>query len=334
MDNTHFDALARGLSTGQSRRRLLAYLGTLPVMGGLAAILDPADAEGAGRRKRRKKRHKHGKGRRRQGNGKKKRCKAASVAATCAGKCGSVTNTCKKVVDCGPCTCDPPCGACERCSGTTCAACALCCDAVCCDQADAICHRATGACCVPESAAQTCDGKCGTVANTCGVEVDCGPCRCDPACAVCQICDEQTGQCVEDPAQAGTCCDGTAGVCSGGVCTLCDTYPNSVCDPATGACECTATCTGKACGADDGCGGICVPGTCPQDHTCQPDGTCLQNLNEFQCLCGDDTTPAECVRNQCRPAFDTVCSRLCSGHSGYYGLGTSGTGCGPGSCTT
>ena len=66
MDNAHFDALARGLSTGDSRRRLLTFLGTLPVLGGLTAILDPADAEAAGRRKRRKKAHKHGDNRRRK----------------------------------------------------------------------------------------------------------------------------------------------------------------------------------------------------------------------------------------------------------------------------
>ena len=74
MDTRQFDALARLLSAGVSRRNVPAVLASVPVVGGLFGILAPDDAEGAGRRKRRKKAHKHGKGRRR--NHRKKPCKA------------------------------------------------------------------------------------------------------------------------------------------------------------------------------------------------------------------------------------------------------------------
>lgn len=103
VDHRHFDALARVLSTVESRRGLLT---SLPVLGGLFAILTPEETEAAGRRKRRKKAHKHGKGRWRKHH-KMKQCTPESVAQTCAGTYGSVTNNCKQLVDCGACACTP-----------------------------------------------------------------------------------------------------------------------------------------------------------------------------------------------------------------------------------
>jgi hypothetical protein len=114
LDARHFDTLARVLSAGKSRRRLLTMLSAVPVLGGLEGILSPAETEAAGRRKRRKKRHKHGKGRRRK-HRKKKPCRAESVAQACSGKCGSVQNNCKQSVECGSCACDPACDVCFTC---------------------------------------------------------------------------------------------------------------------------------------------------------------------------------------------------------------------------
>jgi hypothetical protein len=103
MDANRFDRLTRALSEAGTRRGLLGLLATLPIMGGLLALLDQDETVARGRRHRRRvKRHKHGKGRRKHH---KKKCKPKSKAKTCAGKCGPVKNKCKKTVDCGSCTC-------------------------------------------------------------------------------------------------------------------------------------------------------------------------------------------------------------------------------------
>lgn len=122
MDSQHFDALTRRLTEAGTRRGLLGLLATLPVLGGLASLLDEADA-------------KRGKGKGKDGgNGKntndgdddndvaadkntkkrrKKQCKKKKAQA-CNGRCGIVTVKCKKGngkakkthVDCGSCACD------------------------------------------------------------------------------------------------------------------------------------------------------------------------------------------------------------------------------------
>ena len=427
LDHRHFDALTRALSAGNSRRRLVGVLATLPVGGGLTAILDPDDADAAGRRKRRKKRHKHGDDRRRKRKTKHKKkkpnhptCTPDSRAQTCAGQCGAVPNNCGVVVDCGPCACEPACAACFICNagetspgtcvidpaqqgkacGTpgqvcmpdgscacdasscpactscggdgTCVPCADCCDGdgvcqpgetdaacgssgtceVCtgqeqCQGQSCVCLPACagkdcgpdgcggscGSCtapntcggsgtpgvcgCTPQSDATTCAGKCGSVLNNCGQTVDCTP-----------LC---TGCCTGEICQPGT--DNLFCGRNGGACDRCTSPQTCGGGGSAGVCGCTPTCAGKDCGASDGCGGICTAGRCPTDQTCQPDGTCLQNLNQFQCLCGDNTTPSGCFRTRCSPGFDTVCSQLCTNHRGYYGFGTPGTSCGPGTCT-
>ncbi|MFN8662368.1 MAG: hypothetical protein U0075_10780 [Thermomicrobiales bacterium] len=300
MDNTRFDALARGLSTSESRRRLLAHLAALPTLGGLLAILDPDDSEGAGRRKRRKKAHKHGKGRRRKHN---KRCKAETVAQTCAGKCGSVLNNCKRAVECGPCWCDPACPSCQVCDEEA-------------GQCVADPGQAGDACGDPGQVCQA-NGACACTATSCPACTTCGS---DGICTACTNCCDSAGVC-----QAG---DTNAACGSSGTCAICTGQEQ--CQGKT--CVCLPNCSGKACGAGDGCGGICTTGSCPTDQTCQLNGTCLQNVNLFQCLCGDNTTPSGCNRSRCPQGFDTVCSGLCTGHSGYFGFGTPGTGCGPGTC--
>jgi predicted outer membrane repeat protein len=89
--------------------------------------------------------------------------------------------------------------------------------------------------CTPESAAQTCAGKCAQVPNNCGAVINCGPCACTPtSCPICQTCDASTrtclpascpvcqtcdaaGQCVADGAREGHGC-GAGLVCQGGTC--------------------------------------------------------------------------------------------------------------------
>ena len=116
MDARHFDALTRVISAPDSRRRLLALLATLPLLGGALGLFAPEDAAAKDRRRRRKQRHR----RRKNPGGRKKGCKPKSTASVCAGRCGTVKTrqTCGKTVDCGSCDCSPACGACFTCQGT------------------------------------------------------------------------------------------------------------------------------------------------------------------------------------------------------------------------
>lgn len=146
MDAQHFATLLRTLMPGSSRRRLLGALGTLPLLGGSLTQLGVEDAAA----------------------GRKQRCKAKSRAVVCAGTCGTVKNkqTCGKSFDCGPCACDPACGACSVCDPTsrTCVA-----DAA---QAGLVCG----------SAGQTCDsaGMCGCTCEECPPERQCAEGCCAP----------------------------------------------------------------------------------------------------------------------------------------------------------
>jgi hypothetical protein len=279
MDPERFDRIAMRMGGGSSRRGMLGLLATLPVLGGLFALLEPDELAAKGRRKRRKKAHKHGKGRRRKH--KKPKCKPH--AKTCAGKCGPVKNNCKKTVDCGSCACDPPCGTCEICTADfVCEPCDPCCDDVCCDQANAVCRAETGACCVPDSKDQTCHNQCGAVVNNCGISVDCGSCACDPPCEVCFICDEATTTCVVDPEQQGDPCGSTGQVCQ-----------------ADGTCACDA----------DSCpvGRVCVDGSCVPDP-----GTCTAG----QDLCRDGVAPCgpgcQCVTTTSSATFCGIGLATCS----------------------
>jgi hypothetical protein len=83
--------------------------------------------------------------------------------------------------------------------------------------------------CKSKSDAKTCAGTCGTVRNTCGKRVDCGPCTCATGCPQCQVCDAATGRCahlangtpcpsgnpcIRDESCQGGSCQGTPVVCS------------------------------------------------------------------------------------------------------------------------
>jgi hypothetical protein len=179
VDATHFDTLTRMFFGPETRRRLLGTLVGAPVLGGLLAVLDPEDAEGKKRRSRRKDRHRRRK-EKADSKRRKRRCKPKRKAKVCAGKCGTVKNrkTCGKRIDCGPCDCDPPCGAGTICCG---GACQQCCDnSQCTDAAqpycaDGVCsstctaHAQCGAntLCV-DGVCHACDVTCSGSAQTCG----------------------------------------------------------------------------------------------------------------------------------------------------------------------
>lgn len=187
MDAGQFDGLVQSVSERGSRRGVFGLLRTFVVLGGLALAGDDSATARGRRRKPTNKGNGHGKKKNRnkgRGNG-QPHCQPEATATTCAGTCGPVKNNCQQTVDCGPCACDPPCGPCERCNGTSCVACASCCHDACCDADGAICHRESGDCCVPETHAQACEGKCGEIVDSCGVAVDCGPCSEGKTCATC-----------------------------------------------------------------------------------------------------------------------------------------------------
>src|SRR5262245_58700642 len=76
--------------------------------------------------------------------------------------------------------------------------------------------------CHPKPATVTCAGRCATVVDNCGAQVDCGPCACTPPCPLCQTCDAASGQCM--PVANNTACDDgnpctTGETCQAGACT-------------------------------------------------------------------------------------------------------------------
>lgn len=97
MHADRFDVMMRAV-TLPTRRAALGL-----TLSGVLAFLGLDDAEVKRKKRKRKK---------------SKKCKPQSLAKTCAGKCGPVTNNCKKTVDCGA-ACGPGslclAGICEAC---------------------------------------------------------------------------------------------------------------------------------------------------------------------------------------------------------------------------
>jgi hypothetical protein len=294
MEAQHFDALTRTLCEVGSRRGVLGLLATLPVLGGLFALLDPNDADAKGRRRRRKKAHKHGKGRRRKHH--RKKCKAQSTAKTCAGTCGPVKNNCKKTVDCGPCACDPPCPACQICNVVT---------ATCvpdpdqlgepCGEPGQICLN-DGACACTTFDPATCpactscggDGTCQGCSGCCDGET------CVPDCGECRVCDD--GQCVSCP----DCCDNGTCVANCPSCQACDGGQCRSCE-ALGQLCCADTCVSGECCSNAQCSGItpicngahaCV--ACETNAECGEGFLCLQDGACQACSVSCSDTPEEC----------------------------------------
>jgi hypothetical protein len=313
MDATHFDRLARALSEVSTRRGLLGLLATLPLLGGLVALLDRDDGNAKGRRKRRKKPHHHRKkSGNRAGNTKKRRCKPESPTKTCEGKCGSVKNNCQKTVECGSCDCDPACQECFTCQGepgapgscvpqsanTPCGAASFCREGTrfpqgSCD-GDGNCLSSTERPCDPYT---KCDGD--RCASTCDTDDDC---------VAGSFCDAEH-HCIGD-GDAGAPC-GHAGQCASGFCT------NGVCckTACAGACQvCDAsgdgTCTTVVDGTGCGSGNICCNGSCQE--CCDRDdcsGTKPVCVSGACASCSAD--PDGCPDGACCNASSGACVEAC-----------------------
>ncbi|MFN8590502.1 MAG: hypothetical protein U0031_03490 [Thermomicrobiales bacterium] len=231
MECERFDRLTRVLGViGTDRRSLAGLLGglLLPVLPGVAAEAShgrgehgPADDLAATKKKK-----------------KKKKCKPNPDTTTCAGKCGAVTNNCKKTVNCGSCACNPPCEACFTCqqSGNNPGACApdtalegnpcgktgqvcqpggVCaCDSASCMNPSAICRQGECESCSADQECRDagkgdlcCLGKC--VHGNCCTSASCG--NPQPVCIanVCTACTSHN-QC------------GSHQICSDGSCLTCD----------------------------------------------------------------------------------------------------------------
>jgi hypothetical protein len=307
MDAERFDRMARDFAAISSRRRLVTLVAGLPFLNSIA-LLRPAESEAHppenGRRdpderQRRNRKDRQGaQQRRRRAKKNKKRgdengCTADARAITCEGNCGEVENNCGTLVACDPCTCDPPCGVCEICSGAlACEPCDPCCNEACCTDADAVCYAETGACCVPESPVQTCAGQCGPVANTCGQEIDCGSCVCDPPCDVCLTCDETTGSCVPNAQLVGEEC-GDGQVCEADGDCACDETSCGTCRFCQEGGTCANVEDGNACAVGVCCGGVCEECCARADcatPTCQAcdEGTCVVDEGAIGDVCDDE----------------------------------------------
>lgn len=286
MDAERFDRIVMHMGGRGSRRGMLGLLATLPLLGGLFALLEADDLDAQGRRKRRKKRHKHGKGRRRKH--KKSKCKPHARTRTCAGKCGPVKNNCKKTVDCGSCECEPSCDECFVCNEKT---------------------RTCGA-----DPAQQGD-PCGSTGQVCQAD---GSCACDAdSCPAGRVCVD--GSCVPDP---GTCAAGQ-NLCHDGV-APCGDHPGCQCVTTTSSATfCgmgSATCSD--CSSDEDCTAVTGPGSVCADYSgdfcsCRQTGRracvapCGQCTNNAQCgggICCNGACNFEC----CTPA-DCGANETCEG---------------------
>ena len=121
--------------------------------------------------------------------------------------------------------------------------------------------------CTPQSDAETCAGKCGTVRNNCGQDVNC-----TALCAGC--CDGgtcRTGDATQSCGKNGAAC---------AACTNCTSCNNGICTAGCSACE---TCTANICepvadGTDCGTNGGCDDGRCLRRYNfCANTGGCSAN---------------------------------------------------------
>jgi Cys-rich repeat protein/predicted outer membrane repeat protein len=211
------DVVARALAAG-SRRTFLGVLAALPAAGGLVGSLLPQEAEAKERRRRRKQRHKRHKRRKNRGSHKHTRrpCKAEPVTQTCAGKCGSVTNNCKKAVDCGSCTCDPPCDVCYICQDQGPNAPGTCVldptqEGLSCGTDGSVCQPDVGCNCIPRTKCPA-DKTCGAYPDGCRSFLNCG------------FCSHPTPVCVDNVCVQCTSSDHCASgeMCLAGRCEPCD----------------------------------------------------------------------------------------------------------------
>jgi len=212
-------------------------------------------------------------------------------------------------------------------------------------------RRKTPAGCVPQSAAQTCAGRCGQVPNNCGTMLDCGACSCPLVCPVCQTCNTTTGHCEANPVYVGQICGAPGQVCqtngacvcddascpAGQVCNglaCCKPVPDATtcggkCGNVVNNCrqtiDCTAVCANAGCCAGDG---SCQPGT--GNAACGPvGGTCDICPALDVCFNRDCCTP---VNPSCEPTScnqTNNCGQLvnCCGAAGAATPGCEGNAC-------
>ena len=276
MDLDRLDRLARSVAAARPRRRVLGLLASIPVAGGLLGLSGPE--EGDGKKRRRRGQGKHEKRDRHQvaseKRRRKKKCKPKPASTVCAGKCGAVTNNCKKLIDCGACTCPRPCQPCFTCDSTT-------------------------RTCVPDAtqagkpcgSGQVCvaDGTCACTASSCPACQQCGG---DGTCGGCDGCCDRAGVC-----QAGD----SNSACGGGgeTCVVCAGQDACV----GGGCVCQSwdcTAQGKTCGPlTDGCGNTLNCGTCANPIPICTNNVCEACRSDTQCGPGQVCCNGECFSGVC-----------------------------------
>jgi hypothetical protein len=190
MDARHFDALTRVFSSQNSRRRVLGFLATLPVLGSVAGILSSQEAEGKGRGKR----HKHGKG--------KRPCRPETCTSLNS-TCGQVSDGCGGQLNCG--TCSNPTPLCLNNVCTSCTSNAQCGTAVApyCVLGSCVPCRTSADCAhglVCDATAHICtgctsDAQCGIRETPFCVDEACVMCRTSADCDLGLVCDATTHVC-------------------------------------------------------------------------------------------------------------------------------------------
>lgn len=165
--------------------------------------------------------------------------------------------------------------------------------------------------CSPESAARTCAGRCGTIANNCNQPVDCGSCACGSACPVCQTCNSAAGRCETSQAFVGQACGLPEQFCQADGTCVCDATSCESGQRCNGiVCVCDATsCPTGCCDADRRCriGDAVECGTggrtcnrCPDCNTCNGRGECVVDLDQNRTTCHlDDGTFGVCCNGSC-----------------------------------
>jgi hypothetical protein len=216
----------------------------------------------------------------------------------------------------------------------TCDATRVCCAGARCatDSKTCVCKAGFTACPLPAGGRQcfdlqTDERHCGTCARTCDAATQ--------TCSKGRCCPKATPTfCVTNPTTgAGVCVDPCGGGCTPNCAGKCGgpdgcggTCPGTCAAPQTcggggtpGVCGCTPNCAGKDCRASDGCGGICLTGSCPDGQICETFG-CRTIGVRFACTCGDGTT-----RYACQQAEGTalewlaICAQVCAGYGGKGG---------------
>jgi len=295
------------------------------------------------------------------------------VFAACGGGCCAPGEVCDGGVCCAPTSCEllgaqcgnPPdgcggtltcdgCGPNTGCDGNFQCECAYSeCGGACCNEGET-CDG--GACCPP----MTCEGmgaECGSPANGCGGDLDCGTCddlktctddwlcectfvSCNGVCCGAQeiclggacisTCEAECDgkMCGDDDGCGDPCtgpCPDTDETCSGGVCVCDGVLCASDCCPAGQGClggvcaDCTPSCDGKGCGDSDGCGGTCA-GSCPGDYEECVDGACICLYED----CGDACCGAEQACHQGACCTPSICQDLPGVECGFTSDGCGG----------